>query len=160
MRPESPRETFICDAAARLDVSECAVLDLAHRWWFGRAPSSETFERVISAYLRRGEVPPWARHFAREVLRAEAITEDVAGRLGLARVSEAQAPRHGRLIVAATMAVFLVFFVLILNTPYHPETSAPEWPAQSRLSCGGGGPGLAFIEDLAFAISGREAPAC
>jgi hypothetical protein len=69
-------------------------------------------------------------------------------------------PRHGGLVVAATVAVFALLFVGILNTHYDPGTSAPLAPQARPLSCAGGGPGLIFLETFAYAFAGRDRPTC
>ena len=155
------RERPVAELAARLDIREIDVFRLAHRWWFGREPEAQALERAFAAYMFRGEVPLWARHYAREVLGAGPIGAAQARRLGLDRLpGPAPAPRHGRLVVAATAAVFALLFAGILNTHYDPGTAAPIPPRARHLSCAGGGPGLVFLEDLAYALAGRERPRC
>jgi hypothetical protein len=149
----------VADAAARLDIREIEVFRLAHRWWFGRAPEEQALERAFAAYMFRQETPAWARHYARQVLQAEPDGGAAARRLGIDRPA-VSAPRHGRLIVAATAAVFALLFVGILNTKYDPGTSAPLAPRARPLSCAGGGPGLVVLEAFAYAFSGRDRPSC
>lgn len=160
-RPPPCRERPVAELAAHLEIREIDVFQLAHRWWFGREPRTRALEQTFAAYMFRGQVPHWARHFAREALAAGPIDEAQAKRLGLDRLAgPPPAPRHGRLVVAATAVVFTVLFAVILTTTYDPQTSAPIGPSQRPLSCAGGGPGLALLEDLAYAFGDRERPAC
>jgi hypothetical protein len=155
------RERLVAEAAGRLELSEIEVFRLAHRWWFGREPAPEALERVFAAYMFRREVPAWARHYARELLGAGEIGPAQARRLGLDRLpGPPAAPRHGGLIVSAAGAAFLAFFLAILGTTYDPGTSAPVAAEPQRLSCAGGGPGLVFLEELAYGFAGRTPPEC
>lgn len=159
MRQTRERHRVVAEASARLDLSEFDLFGQAYRWWFGRAPAAELLERVFAAYMFRGDVPPWVRHYAREVLRAEPADPKAARRLGLDRLpGPPPAPRHGKAVVAVTFAAFLLLFTVILNTTYDPGTSAPI-PARP-LSCAGGGPGLVFLENFAYGFAGRERPPC
>lgn len=153
------RHGEVAEASARLDLGEFELFGLAHRRWFGRAAAPAQLERTFAAYMFHGTVPPWVRHYAREILRADPADPKAARRLGLDRLpSPAPAPRHGKAIVAAAFVVFLLLFTVILNTTYDPATSAPI-PARP-LSCAGGGPGLVALENLAYAFAGRERPSC
>jgi hypothetical protein len=151
----------VADAAARLDLREIEVFRLAHRWWFGREPEARALELAFAAYMYRQETPAWARHYARQVLGCDFDSDEQAVRLGLDRSGgPAPAPRHGRLIVAATAVVFALLFAGLLDTTYDPQTSAPL-PRQSRSwICAGGGPGLAFLEEFAYAFAERERAPC
>lgn len=155
------RERSVADLAARLEIREIDVFCLAHRWWFGRDPAAQALERIFAAYMFHRQEPFWARHYAREALGAWPMDAETAGRLGLDRLAgPAPAPRHGRLVVAATAAVFTILFAVILSTTYDPQTSAPIAPDERPPSCAGGGPGLALLEDLAYALAGRRRPDC
>jgi hypothetical protein len=149
----------VADAAAHLDIREIEVFRLAHRWWFGREPEEPALERAFAAYMFRQETPAWARHYARQVLRAGPGGGEAARRLGIDR-PPIPAPRHGRLIVAATAAVFALLFVGMLNTHDDTGSSAPLAPSSRPLSCAGGGPGLVALETFAYAFSGRDRPPC
>ena len=151
----------IAELAANLDIREIDVFRLAHRWWYGSEPNADDLDRIFAAYMFGAEVPAWARHYAREVLRLWPLDAEQKGCLGLDTLAgPSPAPRHGRLVVAATAAVFTVLFAVILTTTYDPQTSAPMVRSERPPSCAGGGPGLVFLEDLAYALSGRERPDC
>ncbi len=151
----------IAELAANLDIREIDVFRLAHRWWYGREADARSLERCFAAYMFRGQVPPWARQYAREVLDTRPADEERIIRLGLDRLAGSPpAPRHGPLVVAGTAVAFAVLFAAVLMSTYDPQTSAPIVRSERPLSCAGGGPGLAFLEDLAFALGGRKRPDC
>ncbi len=154
-------EQLVAEAAGRLDVGEAEVFRLAHCRWFGREPEARNLERLFAAYMFHDEVPAWVRHYVREVVALPAIGAAEARRLELQRLpAPPERPRHGGLVVAGTGAAFLVVFVLLLGTPYHPGTSEPVAPSSPRMSCAGGGPGLVFFEELAYALANRAPPEC
>jgi hypothetical protein len=151
----------ILEAAATLEVKEFDLFTRAHRWWFGRRLDRARLERIFAAYMFGGTVPPWVRHYAREILRELGSDAPDLARLGLERPpNPAPPPRHGRLIVTATLVVFALLYALILGTVADPGRGAAAPRSEAPLSCQGGGPGLAFLESLAAALSGRDPPAC
>lgn len=152
MSQTGERHRVVAEASARLDLGEFDLFSHAYRWWFGRAPAAALLEQAFAAYMFQGAVPPWVRHYAREVLRAEPADAKAARRLGLDRLS-GPPPRHGKAIVTASGAVFLLLFTLLLNLAPVPAEPKP-------LSCAGGGPGLVFLENLAYGFAGRERPPC
>ncbi len=111
-----------------------------------------------------GAVPPWARHYAREVLRELGSAAPDLPRLGLQRLRAQgrlpRPPRQARHILAAACVVFAMLYALALETAADPERWATAPRGEVALSCQGGGPGLKFFEDLAYAFSGRAPPAC
>ncbi len=62
--------------------------------------------------------------------------------------------------MAATVVVFALLCALILETVSDSERWAAAPRTELALSCQGGGPGLAFFEGLAYALSGRAPPGC
>ncbi|MEE9210899.1 MAG: hypothetical protein V3U23_10660 [Kiloniellales bacterium] len=143
-------------AAAAIEIKAFDLFALAHRWWFGRRLDRERLERVFAAYMFGGVVPPWARHYAREVLRELGSGAPDLTRFGFERPRESpRPPRRGRRIVAATAVVFALLFALILGTVADPDRGPAAPRSELALSCQGGGPGLAFFESLAYALSGR-----
>jgi hypothetical protein len=155
-RPSAAGAGPVPEAAAALDVREFDLFALAHRWWFGRGLDRQALERVFAAYMFAGAVPPWARHYAREVLRELGSSAPDLTRLGLRRPRESACPpRQARHILAAAGVVFVMLYALVPAAVVEPE----GW-ATAPLSCQGGGPGLKFFEDLAYAFSGRAPPAC
>jgi len=55
-------------AANHLDVSEFEVFCISYQSWHSDAGPEALMERHFGAYLARGEVPAWVRHFSREAL--------------------------------------------------------------------------------------------
>ena len=143
----------LAEAAAWLDRAEADVLALAHRWWFGSDPAPELLDRLMAAYMLTGQVPPWARQFARLLLAEDGLDPASARRLGMDRVPPP--PRHGKLIVAATClaAVLLLFLAVELR---HIPLGGPA----GRMSCSGGGPGLVVLEEIAYGLAGRRPLDC
>ncbi len=151
----------IPEAAAALEVKEFDLFARAHRWWFGRRLDQQALERVFANYMFGGVVPPWARHYAREILRELRSGAPDLARLGLERPREtARPPRLARHVLAAAFVVFVILCALVLEAVSDPERWATAPRGEAALSCQGGGPGLAFFEGLAYALSGRAPPAC
>ncbi len=152
---------IVAAAAARLDIPEVELVQLAHRLWHGASLPAGRLDRIFADYMFVGEVPPWLRHYAREVLRSELGDPDSLHRLGLghARPVPAKA-RHGWLVIPGTIGVAIAIVALCIGQgPYQQAADAAPEPAAS-LSCTGGGPGLAAFETLAYAFAGRRPPAC
>jgi hypothetical protein len=154
---------LVLDAAAMLDIREFDLFALAHSWRFGRRAEVAALERIF-AYMFGGVTPAWVRQYAQRVLNPSRLRPPNSPRHGRAGPGPgAAAPRHGRLIVGLTFAVFGLIYLGLLETAANWPASATAEPgprAAAALSCQGGGPGLAFFESLAFALSGRDPPTC
>ena len=100
------------------------------------------------------EVPIWVRHFSREVFEREASGSLDPLALGAGRYKRRPPPppRYGNFTVAITIGVFVLYSFVLMDTGYHPQTSAPMY-------CQGGG-GFKFFADMSHAISGKERPIC
>ena len=72
-REEDPERTIVARAANILQVGEFQLLQLAYEDWYGKAMSPELSDRLFRAYMMQGEVPVWARHYARWVIRQDEI---------------------------------------------------------------------------------------
>ncbi len=153
---------LVLDAANRLQIKEFDLFDLAHRWWFGRRAQPEALERVFVAYMFSRAVPPWVRHFAREILRELARECADLARFGLeAKPAENPAPAGAeRLIMVATFAACTLLYVVLLGHYAVPDHGLGPPQGETAWSCTGGGPGLGFFESLAFALSGKDPPDC
>lgn len=67
---------LVAEAANRLGVGEFQFFQLAHEAWFGATVNPEALEPVFLSYMLNDNVPPYVRHFARNV-----IQRDDAGKL-------------------------------------------------------------------------------
>ncbi len=153
---------LVLDAANRLQIKEFDLFDLAHRWWFGRRAKPEALERVFVTYMFARVVPPWVRHFAREILRELARDCADLARFGLEAKPPELPPAAGRerLIMVATFAACTLLYVVLLGHYAVPDHGLGPPQGETAWSCAGSGPGLGFFESLAFAISGKDPPDC
>lgn len=65
---ENPEHTVVARAANVLQVGEFQLLQLAYRDWYGQELPAAQCDRLFRAYMLRGEIPVWARHYARRIL--------------------------------------------------------------------------------------------
>lgn len=153
IRPNRPSRQgddtpMVLEAANALDVTEFELFDLAHRAWFDRPGESRELEQAFGPYMMHGQAPYWVRHFARRI----AALPDSRQRQRLhyslrpeAAAPPPQPPPAGRLYVLITAAVFAVFFLMLLDVTYDPNTSA-------SMTCRGG-PGMeSFVGSVARAF--------
>lgn len=142
------------NAAGVLGLREIDFFRLAFRRWHGRDIRSHQLERIFADYMFYREVPIWVRHFSREVFERKASGALDPLTLGAGRYKRRPQPppRYGKFTVAITIAVFVLYSFVLMDTGYHPQTSAPMY-------CQGGG-GFKFFADMSHAISGKERPAC
>ncbi len=68
---ENPERRAICDAANILQVGEFQLLQLAYRDWYDEDLPEATVDRLFRSCMIDGVVPPWARHYARKIVRKE-----------------------------------------------------------------------------------------
>ncbi len=142
------------DAASALDLREIDFFRLAYRRWYGRDIPSRQLELAFADYMFHREVPIWVRHFSRQVFEREesGALDPLALGAGRYKRRVPPPPRYGKFAVALTIGVFVLYSFVLMDTSYHPQTSAPMY-------CQGGG-GLKFFADMAHAISGKERPSC
>ena len=101
-------------AAYALRISEFDLFRLAYRRWHGREAAEKGLERVFVAYMFRCAVPPWVRHFCRQVL-----AEAREGRLERDAFGAGRVPRREPLVayrrefVGLTMVVLFLGYLLI-----------------------------------------------
>ena len=75
LRPDregNPEESVVARAATVLQVGEFQFLQLAYNHWYGAEMSPAECDLLFRAYMLHGQIPTWARHYARSVLEAEA----------------------------------------------------------------------------------------
>ena len=66
---QNPEKTAVVRAANCLQIGEFQLLQLAYREWHDRDLPVEQVDKLFQAYMIDGEVPHWARHYARQILR-------------------------------------------------------------------------------------------
>jgi len=69
---EHPERAEVARAANLLQVGEFQFLQLAYADWFGRDLPEGEADRLFASYMMRDRVPPWARHFARQIFALDA----------------------------------------------------------------------------------------
>lgn len=62
---------LMAEAANRLDVGEFQFFQLAYYSWFGTELHPKMMERAFLEYMLHDKVPPWARHFARQIIQMD-----------------------------------------------------------------------------------------
>ena len=72
-REEDPERTIVARAANILQVGEFQLLQLAYADWYGQDMPGEMSGQLFHDYMLKNEVPVWARHFARWVIRQDEI---------------------------------------------------------------------------------------
>ncbi len=65
---EDPERTIVAAAANIIQVGEFQLLQLAYHHWYGEDMTPSQSDVMFQAYMLRGEVPSWARHYARSVI--------------------------------------------------------------------------------------------
>ena len=75
-RDDDPERTEIAKAANLLQIGEFQLLQLAYYSWFGEEMSPAVSDQIFRSYMIEGRVPPWVRHYARQI-----IAQDESGRL-------------------------------------------------------------------------------
>ncbi len=68
---ESAEQAVITEAANRLGVGEFQLLQLAYREWFGDDISDTAMDPLFKSYMLNGEVPFWARQYARRIIEID-----------------------------------------------------------------------------------------
>ncbi len=143
----------VMDAAALLGVREYDLFGLAWRRWSGRAADEWALETSFVAYMFHQRVPPWVRHFCRDVLARQAEGTFDPRAFGVERgVRRAYPLRLDLLYVAGTVAVAFIIYVILFHFGIEPESSR-------ALACEGGS-GLRFFVGLAHALAARQPPDC
>jgi hypothetical protein len=144
---------LVMEAAGLLHIREFDLFRLAWRRWSGNAPNEKALERYFVAYMFRQTLPPWVRHFCREVLAQEAAGHLDPTAFGVQCAARREAPESiGHLFLGVTLAVLLLIYPVMAEMVGNSRTSA-------SLACGAG-PGMQVFVELAHALAGRPAPAC
>jgi len=74
LRPDHDDEEMkergvVIDAANQLQVGEFQLLQLAYRDWHGEDLPEALISKIFTDYMTRSQVPHWARHYARNIIR-------------------------------------------------------------------------------------------
>ena len=110
-----PDVQAVLDAAWALRVGEFDLFRLAYRRWFGRSEEEKDLERIFVRYMFHQRVPPWVRHFCRQVL-----DEAAAGTLERQRFGAEAVRRREALVsfprswIGLSMAFALLAYLAIL----------------------------------------------
>jgi len=66
---EMKERGVVIDAANQLQVGEFQLLQLAYRDWHGEDLPEALVSKIFTDYMTRSQVPHWARHYARNIIR-------------------------------------------------------------------------------------------
>ena len=137
-------------AADALSLSEFNFFRLAHNRWFGHDATDKAIEAAFAAYMFHEQVPPWVRHFCRDVLTRQSLDRLDAAELGADQYRPRdKVPRVGRLFLAVAAVLMLIVYLSILFTPLGPDDTACPNSVGNR-----------FMEQWAYLIQGKPLPAC
>jgi len=68
-KEEDPAATVVARAANILQVGEFQFLQLAYMAWYGKELPEEVCDTLFRSYMLHSEIPVWARHYAKKILR-------------------------------------------------------------------------------------------
>jgi len=143
----------VVEAAEALGISEYDFFRLAFRRWSGHEPEQKKLEETYVSYMFHQTIPHWVRHFTRDVKSQAESGELNAAKLGALDYRRRMPPqRHGGLLIGLMGALTVLYCVALTGITYDSGTSAP-------MSCYGG-PGFKVVSSMAYAVSGRDVPAC
>lgn len=74
-REEDPEKAVVARAANLLQIGEFQLLQLAYHDWFGEEMAAGAGDEVFRAYMLRGDVPAWARRYARRIIVKEELND-------------------------------------------------------------------------------------
>ena len=107
---------LLAEASNRLDVGEFQLFQLSYEAWHGSELPSQQLEAVFFDYLMKDKVPPWARHYARNIIEMyDAGSLDYRDPLYHrydARSMRAESRPSGILKITAVILVFVAFIGL------------------------------------------------
>ncbi len=75
-REDEPERAQVARAANLLQIGEFQLLQLAYFEWHGREMTEAESDNIFHLYMIEGQVTPWARHYARQI-----IAKDESGQL-------------------------------------------------------------------------------
>lgn len=119
-KPLPPDQQLLLDAVGLLDISEFRLFERAYYAWYGEQAAPQKLEYDFARYMFCEEVPFWARHYARRVLRRAQRQQSVDA---LADATSLQVSHAGlrRGLRLFSGLVFLLVFLIVL------ASHSPEW---------------------------------
>ncbi len=78
LRPDREEDLLraeVAKAANLLQVGEFQLLQLAYVAWYGEEMPEAKNDAIFRAYMIEGQVPAWARHYARRVLELDDLDD-------------------------------------------------------------------------------------
>ncbi|NQU61025.1 MAG: hypothetical protein HQ512_07830 [Rhodospirillales bacterium] len=151
--PENPDLEDVMKSAEALGISEYDFFHLSFRRWFCQEPDDKALEQAFVEYMFHQNAPPWVRHLTRQVLSGQEQGRLDAESFGALDYRRRQPlPRNGRVHIGAFAVGAVIYVLVLMNTTYDPATSV--------LTPCYGGPGFKVIFDMAYAVSGKQAPSC
>lgn len=114
-----------------LQVGEFQVLQLAYREWHDDDLPEAMMDRLFHDYMMHNDVPYWARHYARQILRLED-----AGRLDENRPQyhlydsafDGHVPKGARRLWVITGCIAILFVMVAVLSEYSPGKAVSPFP--------------------------------
>ncbi len=105
----------VAQTARVLSLKDVDLFKLAHRWFYGSEVREAVLDEVMGEYLLRQRVPPWVRHYCREVLMQACQGKLKPHDFGLDTIPASARPFMPSQIYASlvTFAAF-VFYLFVL----------------------------------------------
>jgi len=104
---------LVAQASSRLDIGEFQVFQLSYVAWHGHDAEPAQMEAIFFKYLYEDEMPPWVRHYTRQI-----IQQDEAGLLAPGDPSyhrfDAASMRTGTVVPTWIRAILVFSFLLFL----------------------------------------------
>ncbi len=72
-REDDPERNEIARAANLLQIGEFQLLQLAYFSWHGQEMGGPESDTIFQTYMIGGLVPPWARHYARQIIARDEL---------------------------------------------------------------------------------------
>jgi len=118
-------------AANILQVGEFQVLQLAYRAWHEEDLPESQMDRLFHDYMMLDDVPHWARHYARQVLRLEEAGRLDANRPQYHRYDSAfdrRIPKGARRLWVITGCIAILFVMAAILSGYSPGKAVSPFP--------------------------------
>ena len=118
-------------AANILQVGEFQVLQLAYQAWHNKDLPDSLMDRLFHDYMIHNEVPHWARHYARQILRL-----DDSGRLDVNSPQyhrydstfDGRTPKGARRLWVVTGCIVALIGLVFILSDYSPGKALSPFP--------------------------------